>query len=86
MLNYHGQIALQYNPIAVAQWGLGNYNLFCWTGNETRRKNFLAASNWLRAHLEQNASSIWVWNHYFDWEYHTALKRPWYSGLARGFP
>lgn len=84
MLNYHGQIGLQYNPIAIAQWGLGNYNLFCRNGNETRRSNFLAASNWLRAHLEQNASGIWVWNHHFDWEYRTPLLRPWYSGLAQG--
>ena len=28
MLNYHGQIGVQYNPIAVAQWGLGNFNQF----------------------------------------------------------
>ena len=24
-----GAIGLQYNPIAIAQWGLANYNLFC---------------------------------------------------------
>src|SRR5438552_3396097 len=32
MLDYRGQIGLQYNPIAVAQYGLGNYNLFSQTG------------------------------------------------------
>ncbi len=26
MLNYHGTVGLQYNPIAIAQYGLGNYN------------------------------------------------------------
>ena len=26
--HYHGAIGLQYNPIAIAQWGLGNFNLF----------------------------------------------------------
>ena len=26
-LDYHGHIGLQYNPIAIAQYGLGNYNL-----------------------------------------------------------
>ena len=35
MLNYHGHIGLQYNPIAIAQWGLGNYNLWSET-NENR--------------------------------------------------
>src|SRR5689334_6568046 len=32
MLNYHGSIGLQYNPIAIAQWGLGNFNIF-WQQN-----------------------------------------------------
>ena len=27
MLDYKGAIGPQYNPIAIAQWGLGNYNL-----------------------------------------------------------
>jgi hypothetical protein len=84
MLDYHGRIGLQYNPIAISQWGLGNYNRFCRSRYGEHRKKFLAASNWLRAHLEQNASGIWVWNHHFDWEYRTPLKSPWYSGLAQG--
>ncbi len=84
MLDYHGRIGLQYNPIAIAQWGLGNYNLFRRSRSEERKKKFLAASDWLCVHLEQNASGVWVWNHYFDWEYRTPLKSPWYSGLAQG--
>src|SRR5215470_340984 len=28
LLNYHGVIGQQHNPIAIAQWGLGNYNLY----------------------------------------------------------
>src|SRR5687767_14980928 len=28
MLDYHGTIGLQYNPIAIAQYGLGNINLW----------------------------------------------------------
>jgi len=32
MLQYHGAIGLQYNPIAIAQWGLANYNYFSETG------------------------------------------------------
>jgi heparosan-N-sulfate-glucuronate 5-epimerase len=84
MLNYHGQIGLQYNPIAITQWGLGNFNLFCRTGESIRKTKFLAASDWLCDHLEQNSSGVWVWQHYFDWEYRTRLKSPWYSGLAQG--
>jgi heparosan-N-sulfate-glucuronate 5-epimerase len=84
MLDYHGQIGLQYNPIAIAQWGLGNYNLFRRTAEQERKQKFLAASDWLCAHLEQNPFGIWVWNHHFDWEYRTPLRAPWYSGLAQG--
>ena len=84
MLDYHGKIGKQYNPIAIAQWGLGNYNLFLRTRNEERRAKVLLAANWLCAHLERNAHGVSVWNHHFDWEYRTPLRAPWYSGLAQG--
>ena len=84
LLDYHGQIGLQYNPIAIAQWGLGNYNLFQDSRSQDRQKRFLVASDWLCANLEKNRSGVWVWNHRFDWEYRSPLKAPWYSGLAQG--
>ena len=56
MLDYHGAIGLQYNPIAIAQWGLANYNRFCETGDEARWQKTLKAADWLAANLEQNAS------------------------------
>jgi heparosan-N-sulfate-glucuronate 5-epimerase len=84
MLDYRGAIALQYNPIAIAQWGLADYNRFTDTGDEVRRQNTLKAARWLTANLEQNAHGLWVWNHHFDWEYRDTLKAPWYSGLAQG--
>jgi heparosan-N-sulfate-glucuronate 5-epimerase len=83
-LDYHGQIGLQYNPIAIAQFGIGNFNLFVRGGQESRRVRFLAASDWLVANLQQNHYGVWVWNHHFDWEYRDTLKAPWYSGLAQG--
>jgi len=84
MLDYHGKIGRQYNPIAIAQWGLGNYNQFCRTKSRERQSKFLLASDWLCQHLEQNADGILVWNHHFDWEYRTPLRAPWYSALAQG--
>jgi heparosan-N-sulfate-glucuronate 5-epimerase len=84
LLNYHGKIGLQYNPIAIAQWGLGNYNLFAGNGEAKCKEKFLAASDWLCDRLEQNSAGVWVWHHHFDWEYRTQLKSPWYSGLAQG--
>ena len=83
-LDYRGRIGLQYNPIAIAQFGLGNFNLFARSAEEARRVKFLAASDWLVANLQQNRHGVWVWNHQFDWEYRDTLKAPWYSGLAQG--
>src|SRR5205823_5685686 len=40
MLDYHGKIGPQYNPIAIAQWGLGNYNLCMRSQDPTRKKKF----------------------------------------------
>jgi len=84
MLDYHGAIGLQYNPIAVAQWGLGNCNVFLDTHSDSRKQKMLQAADWLAANLEQNQHGIWVWKHHFDWEYRDTLRAPWYSGLAQG--
>ncbi len=84
LLDYRGHIGLQYNPIAIAQWGLGNYNLFREGGDGKNKNKFLAASDWLHTHLCQNSYGVCVWLHHFDWEYRETLKAPWYSGLAQG--
>lgn len=84
LLNYHGTIGLQYNPIAIAQWGLGNFNLFVRTGEEKRLKHALRAADWLVANLETNGHGVAVWHHHFDWEYRQPLRAPWYSALAQG--
>jgi heparosan-N-sulfate-glucuronate 5-epimerase len=84
LLDYRGKIGLQYNPIAIAQYGLGNYNLFRQTDDPERRHRFFVVADWLRSNLESNAHSLSVWNHKFDWEYRDRLRAPWYSGLAQG--
>jgi heparosan-N-sulfate-glucuronate 5-epimerase len=84
LLDYHGRIGRQYNPIAIAQYGLGNYNLFRQTGDSARRKKFFVVAEWLCSHLEQNAHGLALWNHHFDWEYRDTLTAPWYSALAQG--
>ena len=84
MLNYHGSIGQQYNPIAISQWGLGNFNLYQQSGDADSRQEFLRASDWLVENLETNSQGVRVWNHHFDWEYRSRLQAPWYSGLAQG--
>jgi hypothetical protein len=83
-LDYRGTIGRQYNPIAIAQYGLGNYNLFCRSASADRRQKVLKVADWLVQHLEPNQHGVAVWNHYFDWEYRETLRSPWYSALAQG--
>lgn len=83
-LDYHGQIGLQYNPIAIAQYGLGNYNLWKHTADPARKEKFFCVADWLVSHLEPNRHGLFVWKHHFDWEYRETLKAPWYSALAQG--
>ena len=84
MLDYRGSIGPQYNPIAIAQYGLGNYNLFRETSESSRRQRFLAAADWLVDNLELHLGGTHVWMHHFDFEYRDMLRAPWHSGLAQG--
>ena len=84
MLDYHGKVGLQYNPIAIAQYGLGNFNLYKRTGDPLRYEAFMSTANWLIENLETNPKNVFVWNHHFDWEYRDTLKSPWYSALSQG--
>jgi len=84
MLDYHGNIGLQYNPIAIAQYGLGSYNLYLDSNNKRRLNKFYAVADWLLENLKPNQKDVFVWHHYFDFEYRDTLISPWYSGLAQG--
>jgi len=83
-LDYHGEVGLQYNPIAIAQYALGNYNHYLKGADPARFDKFLLAADWLVDNLEKNPKGVWVWNHYFDWEYRDTLYSPWYSALSQG--
>jgi len=84
LLDYRGAVGPQYNPIAIAQYGLGNYNLFKRDGDSHRRERFLAAAGWLAENLESHPKGTQVWMHHFDFEYRDVLRAPWHSGLAQG--
>ena len=84
LLNYHGDIGLQYNPIAISQWGLGNYNLWKDNNSQIRYINFIKVADWLVDNLIQNRKGLYVWTHNFNWVYKQTLVKPWYSGLAQG--
>ena len=84
LLDYRGHVGLQYNPIAIAQWGLGNLNLHRRTGQLDPRERYLRAADWLVSNLQPNDRGVPVWQHAFDWEYRDLLKAGWYSALSQG--
>jgi len=84
LLDYRGTIGRQYNPVAVAQYGLGHYNLFKKTSDKKNFNIFLKQADWLVDNLEVNQKGLKVWMHHFDWEYKENLKSPWYSALSQG--
>ncbi len=84
LLDYRGALGRQYNPIAIAQYGLGNYNSYSRTGDPARRLKFMKVADWLVSTLTPNSAGLQVWMHNFDWDYRDRLSAPWYSGLAQG--
>jgi hypothetical protein len=84
LLDYRGALGRQYNPIAISQYGLGNYNLYVRTQDTHRRTKFLGIADWLVSTLIPNSAGVHVWMHNFDWDYRDRLCAPWYSGLAQG--
>ena len=84
LLDYRGSIGKQYNPIAIAQYGLGNYNLYRQSRTDESWEKFILAADWLVDRLETNPCDVPVWNHHFEFEYRDVLRVPWYSGLAQG--
>lgn len=84
LLDYQGDIGVNYNPIAISQWSLGNFNLWKKTKNEEYYKKFIKGADWLIDNLEPNKNDIYVWQHHFNWVYKEDLICPWYSGLAQG--
>lgn len=84
LLNYHGAVGRQYNPIAIAQYALANYNLFKNNRNWTHYDKFLSNARWLLDNLQVTSHGTYLWPHHFDFEYFRPLVAPWYSGLAQG--
>jgi hypothetical protein len=84
LLDYQGEIGRQYNPIAIAQYGLARYNAWATSGSDADRSSWTAVADWLSRELRPNRFGVPVWMHDFNWPYKQLLEAPWYSGLAQG--
>jgi hypothetical protein len=83
LLDYDGNVGLQYNAAAIAQYGLARFNAWCETRAASDQKAWLAAATWLEMQLTPNHAGVPVWMHDFDFEHHAMCQAPWYSGAAQ---
>lgn len=84
LFDYFSNIGRQHNPVAIAQYGLGHYNLYFKTKDQKNLNEFLIHVDWLVKNLEANESGVPVWRHHFEWRYKKILAPGWYSALSQG--
>lgn len=84
LFDYYFDIGRQYNPLAVAQFGLGNYNLYLKAGDKKHLDAAITQANWLVKNLESNDAGLMVWKHKFRWHYKQYLAPGWYSAHSQG--
>ncbi|MEK7555450.1 MAG: D-glucuronyl C5-epimerase family protein [Patescibacteria group bacterium] len=84
LFDYFFDIGRQYNPLAVAQYGLGHYNLFLKTGDIKNLEAAKIQADWLVKNLENNQFNLPVWKHNFRWHYKKYLEPGWYSAHSQG--
>lgn len=58
MLDYKGQVGIQYNPCAVAQYGLGLCSCYLKTKDETYKKKLIFQAEWLCRNLKIDEKGI----------------------------
>jgi len=84
LFDYYFDIGQQYNPLAIAQYGLGNFNLYLKTREEKYLSEAKLQAEWLIKNLEENDKGFWVWKHRFPWHYKKWLKSGWFSAHSQG--
>lgn len=82
MLDYRGELGLQYNPNAIAQLALGYYDRIL-KGEDCRRE-FLAQAAYFLNHMRLVPDDILLWEYEFPFEMRNDLHAPWRSALAQG--
>jgi len=82
VLDYKGDIGIQYNPNAVAQLALGYYDRIL--AGEDRRAEFLIQAAYFLDHGRFVKDGILLWEYDFPFEMRNRLYAPWRSALAQG--
>ncbi len=82
MLDYKGDLGLQYNPNAIAQLALGYYDKII--RGEDFSKEFLLQAQYFISHGRLVQDDILLWEYEFPFEMRNNLTSPWRSALAQG--
>jgi len=82
LTDYGSHFGIQYQPVGIAHYALGNWNLFLETGKHQYKEQFLTIADWFCENLVIK-QSFGVWEYRFDYpRFH--LKAPWPSAMAQG--
>jgi heparosan-N-sulfate-glucuronate 5-epimerase len=83
-LNYYGDIGYQYNPNAIAQVGLGYFDLFTENGSDESKQSTISNANWFLRNGRLVKDDVLLWEYEFPFEMRKKLEKPWRSALAQG--
>ena len=81
MLDYKGDLGLQYNPNAAAQLALGYYDRIL--DGDDRRAEFLTQAGYFLDH-GRLVDGVLLWEYDFPFQMRNELSPPWRSALAQG--
>jgi len=80
--DYGGNIGVQYQPVGIAQYALGNWDLWLETYDDQYRQKFFKIADWFCKNLVDKGD-FGVWEYQFDYpRFH--LKAPWPSAMSQG--
>ncbi|MBF0557323.1 MAG: hypothetical protein HQL08_00930 [Nitrospirae bacterium] len=82
MLDYKGDLGLQYNPNAIAQLALGYYDKVL--SGEDCKADFLTQAAFFLDHGRLVEDDVLLWEYTFPFEMRNYLTSPWRSALAQG--
>lgn len=78
------EIGVQYHPIGIAQYALGNFELYLDTGNSSYKQAFLNQVYWLMENAKITTSGAAVWEFGYSFMPRYNLSIPWISAMAQG--
>jgi len=73
-----------YFPVAIAGYGLANFQRYLDKNDEKYKETFLKQADWLVNNITIKNDNIGVWEHKFTLPYYD-FKIPWIHGMAQGW-